>query len=372
MGITIDKRLARTRLEGAIAWALSDKAVPEDWLNRSLLVGEAPSRTYTPMLGTGLLARATDDRVDALALKEASGENAYSARGLCHDVLVPAAVEFGFDIRNTGREPLNNQPFFRYDRVDVAERVRFPEHHRYLVECLQEANKLSSGEALAALAAFLRVCLQRASSAAESNLEGVATGLRSIVSAAKDLLLEDAEGGKRAQAVVAAVFDVIYGPDRVRTLLVNDPSRHFPGDVQALDASGRAIVSAEVRAKAMSSTEVEQLARALARAGITRAMAVALASDQPKLPHVEIAERLATEYGVLTTIIDSVDDLLLNAFAWSTKPLPDVLAEFPGRVVARLQSIDADRSTVERWVKIIRASEDGPEASDADGQLPLR
>lgn len=354
MGITIDKRRARRRLEEAITWSQSARDVPLDWLDRAVLVGEAPAKTYTPMLGTALLARATDDRVDALALKETSGERAYSARGLGHAVLVPASVEFQFDIRTTGREPLNNQPFFRYDRVDAAERVKFPAHHRYLVECLEAANDLSSDEALGALAAYLRVCFQRAASVIDDDLQGVASGIRAIITAAKMLLAEDAEGGKRAQALVAAVFDVVYGSDRVRTRLVNDPSRDFPGDVQALETVGRVILSAEVRAKPMPATEIEQFARVLAQAGVTRSMAVVLAPNQPKLPYSDIAERLATELGVLTTVIDNVDDLLLTAFAWSPKPLPEVLAAFPDRVAQRLRSIDANRATVERWMALIR------------------
>ena len=122
-----------------------------------MLISQAPAKTYMPMLGTALLARATSEWVDTLALKETSGPNAYSARGLGHEVLVPASVEHGFSIRTTGREPLNNQPFLRYDRVDEVERVRFPEAHRYLVECLRRVNELSSDDAVSALAAFIRV-----------------------------------------------------------------------------------------------------------------------------------------------------------------------------------------------------------------------
>jgi hypothetical protein len=304
------------------------------------------------MLGTGLLARATDNHIDALSLKETSGDSAYSARGLCHNVLVPASVEFGFDIRTTGREPLNNQPFFRYDRVDAAERVRSPQHHEYLVECLQAANNLSTDEALAALAAYLRVCLQRAASAVVDNVKGIAVGLRTIIFATKTLLREDAEGGKRAQAVVAAVFDVVYGHERVRSLLVNDPSRHYPGDVQVFDGDRNVILSAEVRAKPMPATEIEQFAHSLAEAGITRAMAVVLAANQPRIAS-ELTERLAMDYGVLTTVIDNVDDLLLTAFTWSTRNLRDVLNEFPERVSERLRSIAVEKSTLERWSTLL-------------------
>jgi SacI restriction endonuclease len=354
MGIKLDLRRARRQLQTAVEIAESDLPLPEEWERRTKLISQAPARTYMPMLGTALLARATSEWVDTLALKETSGPNAYSARGLSHEVLVPASVEHGFSIRTTGREPLNNQPFFRYNRVDEVERVRFPEAHRYLVECLRRVNDLSSDDAVSALAAFIRVGFDRALSETRATLEDVALGLLANTSAAETLLTEDAEGGKRAQAVTAAAFDVVYGPDRVRSLLVNDPSRHFPGDVQVLDPVGRAIVSAEVRAKPVPRTEVEQFARALAEARITRGIVVALAANQPALPVAELVEQLARQRGVLLTIITSLDDLLFTAFAWSPKPLPEVLAEFPRRVSERLGGIDADATTIRRWEELVQ------------------
>ncbi|MGH7965819.1 MAG: restriction endonuclease, SacI family [Candidatus Binatia bacterium] len=365
MGIKLDLRRARRQLQTAISIAESELSVPTEWHQRVTLISEAPAKTYMPMLGTALLARATSEWVDTLALKETSGPHAYSARGLGHEVLVPASVKHQFDIRTTGREPLNNQPFFRNDRVDAVERVRFPEAHRYLVECLQRVNELSSDDAVMALAAFIRVGFERARSVTHATLEDVALGLIASVSAAETLLAEDIEGGKRAQAMTAAAFDVVYGADRVRSLLVNDPSRHFPGDVQALDPIGRAVVSAEVRAKPIPRTEVEQFARALAEAGITRGMIIALAPNQPDFAASELVEQLARERGVLMTITTSIYDLLLTAFAWSPKPLPEVLAEFPRRVSERLRGIDAEARTVRRWEDLVQ-TETVPAQSTTD------
>ena len=195
MGIKLDLRRAKRQLEAAIGIAQSNLELSEEWLGRAQLISEAPAKTYMPMLGTALLARATSEWVDALSLKETSGPNAYSARGLGHEVLVPAAVEYRFDIRTTGREPLNNQPFFRYDRVDGVERVRFREAHQYLVECLQRANELTSDEALMALAAFIRVSFQRARAATHATLEDVSLGLITIISSVETLLADSVEGG---------------------------------------------------------------------------------------------------------------------------------------------------------------------------------
>lgn len=154
-GISLDHDQARSHLQAAITLAESDKSVPEEWEERAEIIGNLQAKTYTPFLGTALLAKATDGRIDALAIKMESGPGGYSARGLCHKVLVPASRENQFSIRNTGPEPLNNQPFFRYDRVDQVERVKNDDLHERLVPFLKEANKLSPDEARMALAAFL-------------------------------------------------------------------------------------------------------------------------------------------------------------------------------------------------------------------------
>ena len=147
------------------------------------------------MLATALLARATDDRVDALSLKVESGDAAYLAWTLCHNVLVPASVTHGFSLRTTGREPLNNQPFFRYDRVDLAERVRNRASHDYLVAVLRNVNSLTSDEALAALAAFLRHRIAAALEALKVQLLTVEIDTGQFIAAAKELLADASESG---------------------------------------------------------------------------------------------------------------------------------------------------------------------------------
>ena len=230
----------------------------------------------------------------------------------------------------------------------------FPMLTGTLLSAFERVNELSSDDALNALATFIRIGFDRAQAETHASLEDVALGLLANISAAETLLAEDAEGGKRAQALTAAAFDVVYGADRVRSLLVNDPSRHFPGDVQVLDPVGRAIVSAEVRAKPVPRTEIEQFARALAESGITRGIVVALAANQPALPITELMEQVARERGVLLTITTSVDGLLFAAFAWSPKPLPEVLADFPRKVSERLRGIDVEATTVRRWEELVQ------------------
>ena len=352
MGIKVDYGIAKTRLRDAVTWADSDRDVTAEWEERSILVGGAPAISYTPMLGTGLLARATDDRLDVLALKETSGPAAYSARGLCHSVLVPGSIEFKFDLRTKGREPLNNQPFFRYDRVDEIERIRFGEALKYLTECLRLANGLGQDEALAALAAFIRVCIRRTETSPSTELPDIAAGLRAVLYAASTLLRES-EGGKRVQAVTAAVFDVVFGPDRILSNLVNDPSRGYPGDVLAFDANGVPIASAEVRTKTITVQEIEQFAGALTKSEISRGMIVALSPRQIRLETGRISASVARDFGVLLSVFDSIEELIVTAFAWSSRSLTELLLDFPSSVGHRLRAVDASATTIERWVSLL-------------------
>src|SRR5512143_2258563 len=95
MTIQLDYDISRERFERALALARSDASLPAEWLERTHEVGQSPSKTFIAMLGTALLAKATDSRVDPFALKTREHRTAYSARSLCKDVLVPCAVEAG-------------------------------------------------------------------------------------------------------------------------------------------------------------------------------------------------------------------------------------------------------------------------------------
>src|SRR2546430_17001629 len=106
MGIRIDYEQARAKLAEAVEWARSSRSVPGEWAKLTELMQQAPYKTYTPALGTALLAKATAPGVDALSIKASYAETTYSQRGLCHKILVPGAEEYGFSLRTTKREPL--------------------------------------------------------------------------------------------------------------------------------------------------------------------------------------------------------------------------------------------------------------------------
>jgi hypothetical protein len=340
---------ARAVLNAACDVAGSGAHVSPEWLRLSEVVASLHAITYTPLLGTALLAKATDETTDALSIKADSGEDAYSARTLCHEILVPVSVERHFHLRTTGREPLNNQPFFRYDRVDAIERVKYPEELKILVDVLKRINSLSRIEAGDALAAFLRTRLDAARARGTPTLRLDSAEVPNLFSLCRRFLAEDAEGGKRGQALVAAILDMNHAD--VRTSRVNDPSRHFPGDVHVFH-EGRVVLAAEVRAKPVKQTEVSQFAAAVATAGIPQGLVVALADGQEALDATRIWTEAWDTHGLVLSFVDGIEELLLQGIYWSGLPVSTWFLAFSAAAMSRLAEMEVSSQTLSQWAQV--------------------
>lgn len=350
MGIKISQDLARARLEEAFEWALSDRSVPDEWTEFTRQTFGMSSKTYTPALGTVLLAKSTDSQIDPFSIKAQYGKNTYSIRTLCHGVLVPAAQQLGFSIRNTGREPLNNQPFFRYDHMSEIERVRNRAELDQFLVGLKRIETSDGAAALAELAAFLRVAIseqQRLGSYVIEDGELTVTWLSESVHA---FLNDNIDRPSRTQALVAGAFDVIY-PD-VRSRRINDPSRDYPGDIQVF-LDDRPLLSAEARAKGVPSTEVTAFVAACRDAGIDRAFVIVLAAHHEPLPISDLQQTAIERHGVLLTIIETHEHLIDEVLAWSYRPLSLALRDFSEAVLQRLVEIEAAPVSPARWVELI-------------------
>ena len=62
--IRLDYASAKNRFSDALELAKSNEELPIEWLESTRKISESPSRTFIAMLGTELLAKATDPRVD--------------------------------------------------------------------------------------------------------------------------------------------------------------------------------------------------------------------------------------------------------------------------------------------------------------------
>lgn len=352
-GVVIDCCRALRVLEEECARARSGTADTR-WETRVTELRAAcdgASKTHIAALATALLARATDIRANPFALKaKANVAGAYSARRLAKDVLAANAARLEIDIGVTGREPLNNQPYFRYDVISRDMDIKGNARRALTLVCdaldaLQQVT--TEEEARAALRAFLKVSRRRSPSvrhrvSAISSATALADALAVFVG-------EDSEGGKRAQGVSAGILDVVFGPSRVLTSRINDPDRRFPGDVGVLteDISGleRAL---EVRDKPVCESDLDFMVEKCSRAGVAWAGVLAVDPGQGELVTAGPSAR-AQRRGVELVVFIGWRGFVEQALFWSGLPALSAAANAHLRVFERLREVEVCDAGLEAW-----------------------
>ena len=157
---TIDQSRARMILYEEAAKAAAGH-VDRRWMRPieaiSKLAEESNALTHIAFLGTAILAKCTAPQIDVFSVKVSSGPNGYAARSLCQHVLATNAPELDIHLGVTGREPLNNQPYFRIDRLTREAPVRSTAQGvlNALCDLLDRLQDASEDEARAALRAFI-------------------------------------------------------------------------------------------------------------------------------------------------------------------------------------------------------------------------
>jgi hypothetical protein len=357
LGFTVNGKALTGVLARAIALAQDASfATDEHWADITRRVGASPSRTHVTALGTALLAKATYPDADALSIKKDWGPNTYSQRGVGNRILVPLSrnAEYRYHPGRLGREPLNNQPYFRYDHMSVIERSR-ADGREALEIVIAELGRLNEHpeEALPALVAWLRERHLSWLEMPEIDLAGLDVALDAIAATADEFLDPSADDvPARAQAFAAGCFD-ISGWSRVSMGGLNDPSRRVPGDVHAYLRSSL-VAAVEVRAKGVSDADVVAFLEQCMRHAppIPRAI-VAILGSPPNLPLAvaEIARR-GREAGVVVSVVESHSELLDRVLAWSTIDVQSAIELFPDAVAKRLEQIDATPQSRQLWADL--------------------
>lgn len=345
MSITIDRVDGCAEVEAAYSWAVSDRTLPQEWLDLINEVWGFHAKTWTPALGSVLVAKTVNPDVDPDSIKVVpSNPNSFSLRSVGHNVLVPEALKLGFSIRTTGREPLNNQPFFRYITVSGIERVADPKDYRRYRQVLSHVDTLDQSGARAALAAFVSVGIDRAGQRVRlAQVQGTMSPTR-ILDALNDLIKNQNAGPWVVQAFGAVLLEYRY--ETVVTRRLNDPSREHPGDVQGFTDAGDLDISIEARGKPVTASDIEVFVRECAAAGITRA--VMLVFDA-RVEAKGAVRRAWDESGVALSVLDGPEAAVSHFVTWAPVPLDDVLSTVGGRMAQRLEEIEAPEGARVAW-----------------------
>lgn len=331
--------------------------VPAHWVEVADVIGHSPSKTFVAGLGAALLAKSTNSKVDPLSIKEAYSDRAFSLRTICHTVLVPHSRQSDppYHLGATGREPLNNQPYFRYDHLDTIDRLSSsakPYLNRLKAE-LTIADTLTADEAVLALAAFLRqrIAVQTEINQAEGRYVPGAESLVALRDALETYLAPGREQRPaRLQAVVGGLISCVVA-DETSVKRLNDPSRDAPGDVNVPETDP--YFSAEVRGKAVPQHDAHAFVRECGRSGIGTAWIVALADDHVPIDRAALLD-VGYEGGVLPVVIESVDELVTAVLGGPAQAQQSVLREIGPAVTRMLRATEVDSSMIDEWADLLR------------------
>jgi hypothetical protein len=339
--------------------------VDPDWLREveelSRLCEEANIRTHIAFFGVATLAKSVDVRADLHAIKPSAAKGnpyAWSARTLIFDVLAPLAADLGYSLGVTGREPLNNMPYFRMKYLGDGTPMKEASHKpfEYMLGLVRALDAVENeDEAREALRAFIAVRRRYRPTYADA-LGDVIIAPSALKLAVRAFVAENSEGGRRAQAVAAGLFDVFAGPARVESGRINDPSRKYPGDVciRVAADSEQWEKAVEVRDKPVRAADVQIFGAKCIEMGVREGAVLMAADAQPALDE-EALIAWAAERGLSLTLFHGWDSFIDQLLFWSELPKPVAASAAIEHVRARLVTVEASPAAVELWQTLVIA-----------------
>jgi hypothetical protein len=341
------------------AEAAAEFDIDNKWLGYIVEISEmcerAGVRTHIAFLGNAILAKATDASIDVFSVKLTSQKGSYSARRLADEVLAPMAPGLGIHIGVTGPNPLNNQPYFRIERLGDGTRMRPKSKEVFdrMLQLLAELAALSQAQVLEALRAYIYV--RRKYQPKYAPLPGDYALSPSALARLIGLFVsERSDGGRRAQAIVAGLLDVFAGQERVVAgSRVNDPSRNRPGDVAVLSEDQEGWEKAfEVRDKLVIAEDVQIFGNRCAEKQVRDVAVVAIAGNQLALDETTL-KAWAHDIGIGLRIFSSWQDLLDEVAFWSQHPATRFTSLAIPRIYDRLVDIEAPADSLASWLELL-------------------
>ncbi len=361
MQVKMNARLAEAVLREE-ASKVGDGPISDEWENKvehlSKLCEDGISKTHIAFLGTAMLAQSMGVNADLRAIKprlSPDNPNAYSARSLCHSVVVPLSAELGFSLGVSGREPLNNQPYFRMTTlgdntpVHSGGRVAFD----FMIRLVDELQHLSVADARRAIRAFIAVRRSYQRRYADP-AEGLNVSPAELLSAVQKFVSYASEGGRRAQAIVAGLLDIVAGTGRILSGRINDPSRHHPGDVAVLtvdssDTGAKTYEKAfEVRDKPARFSDVTIFGRTCVDRGVQEAAMVLVSLGQPSFDPVEVLQ-WAQSLGLSMTIFSGWTDFVEQCLFWAAPSKAEGAMLAVETIRNRLIEVEVSTEALSMW-----------------------
>lgn len=221
-------------------------------------------KTYKYVLVNGILAKATSENVNPLALQAgAPFEEAFDARSLCHKVLVPFERDFLNNILGGSNEPFLNKPA-RFTHLDSENAVRKGKDKEILLLLIKLLSSIETSEAakeyLACVFCFLRKQIEEKSKLFDSVFTYSPTLVEIYTFSLR--FVDQSFEGETSAIIVGALESLLHhymnGEFSVKTHKVNQSgaSSKEIGDIDVFD-NGKFYYAIEVKDKNFNEYDVE-------------------------------------------------------------------------------------------------------------------
>jgi hypothetical protein len=266
-------------------------------------------------------------------------------------VLAARATHYGYHLGVTKKEPLNNQPWYGGSRIDRFTTVRedAKPFHRDLIRYLHDLNTVDSGEALTALAAFIRLrqtYTQMLEEEAATLTAPAGGGLEELLEILEIFLRDDPEHGKRGQALAAAVLD--FAHEEVHLAAINDPT----GLDVTVRRAGRPILGVEVKQKTADEGVALQLAKEARKAGARSALLLALAPGQRRLDRDVIRSTAVGAHGVVALTCETIEEFVADVLGYGGVDPDTFVNGMPSAYLKRMQEHEVSAAGQQYWADL--------------------
>lgn len=278
MSIDVNKTIAKDILMKAMETAV---LVDDNIGNSITAVLRGTHKTYKYVLFTALLAKATNENVDALSLQAGDdSEGAYDARSLCHSVVVPFERDCIPHSLGDSNEPYLNKPA-RFPRISMDNAVRAGNDAIILKSVIDIISNITSSKCAqkylsSAIAVMKEINTEyEARFTVELSEDDENTGCQDILDFV-NRLSENACGGETCSLIVASLESICFPHRIVIAHNVNEcgASSKEVGDIDVFDDKGILISAIEVKDKDFTEADVQHAITKFKTAGLERSLFV--------------------------------------------------------------------------------------------------
>lgn len=280
--------------------------------------------TYRYIAVTGLLGKATNSAINALALQAGAPiDGAYDARSLCHGVVVPLERTLLANCLGGSNEPFLNKPA-RFTHLATTNAVRRGQDERTLRSLISVLSRVSADQAFDALCDSLHFALKRNAGMAALKPKSEPACHSQILDFGRRLMQKSVEG-QTAAVYFGTLLTCLFSAQSAAKVLVHPVNQSGASSREICDVDvkldDRTIIGYEIKDKAFTEHDVEHAARKAGNAGLySLGVVMGPQAFLSATGHVNAAA-LAKGVGVSVVFID-----LLAAAAMILTLLPTITA----------------------------------------------